>query len=121
MFADFRALCLQDLSETWHEDQAARVRTVHNRVQTWKRLFTYFARPRGLQTKVRIGALNYAGGYECELVPKQPPDLWERFIDVGAQVGVPMTELMSLHRKYEGAPAKTIRASAQRKLGNRVG
>lgn len=33
-FAAFRALCLQDLREIWHEDQAARVRTVHNRVQT---------------------------------------------------------------------------------------
>jgi hypothetical protein len=120
-FAAFRALCLQDLRETWHEDQAARVRTVHNRVQTWKRLFNYFARPRGLESKVRIGALNYAGGYECELVPRQPPDLWERFIDVGTQVGVPMTLLMALHEKYKGKPVKTIRARARRTLANRVG
>ena len=55
------------------------------------------------------------------MVPKQLPDLWERFINAGIQAGVPMTALMVLYRKYEDAPVKTIRASAQRKVGNRVG
>ena len=41
--------------------------------------------------------------------------------DNGIQAGVPMTALRVLYRKYEDAPVKTIRASAQRKVANRVG
>lgn len=46
-FTDFRQLCALDLRETWCHDRDFKVRTVHNRIETWERVYAHWRKWRG--------------------------------------------------------------------------
>lgn len=110
-FESYRQMVVDDLRESWHYDRMHKGRTVHNQLQQWKRLFTYWARLVGERRLVHIGARGYDGAYECQLVERAADDVWERFIDAGVTAGVPLATLNNLFNHYKDAPAKTIRAN----------
>ena len=48
---------------------------------SWLRLFPYFASRQRLHADLKIRALNRAGDYACELVPKKDRDTFEAEMD----------------------------------------
>ena len=90
-------------------------RTVSNQVEQWKRLFPYWAERVGERRAVRIHSLGHNGVYECELVARPMPDLWEAFFDAGVAAGASWAVLNDVYLRFKGAPAKTIRAGQRTK------
>ena len=105
-FNVFRALVLEDLRDAYCEDRENKTRTARLRRLSWLTLFKPFARLHRIDQVLKIRALDHSGNYTCELVDKEAPDLWSRWIDLGSRLGVPHAQMMQQWRDAEGVVAR---------------
>lgn len=101
-FAAFRQLCMEDLTEAFHEDRHSAARAQKNRRRVWLDVFKSFARLRGIKQHLKIGAIDHSGHYTCELIDAPAPDRWEQWFRMGRRLGVTEAQMMSI---YQGAGA----------------
>lgn len=112
-FASYRKIVIDDLRDAWYHDRMHNERTVSNQVEQWKRLFPYWAARVGERLAVKIHSLGHSGAYECQLVDRTLPDVWETFFDAGVAAGASWAVLNEVYRQFKDAPAKTVRASGR--------
>jgi hypothetical protein len=105
-FYVFRALVLEDLRDAYCEDRENKTRTARLRRLSWLTLFKSFARLHRIDQVLKISALDHSGNYACELVDKEAPDLWDRWIALGCRLGVPHAQMMQQWRDAKGAAAR---------------
>lgn len=67
----FELICTESLRQTWDSHHLTGERELHGRRRVWLWLFRYFAPMHGMQSDIRIRALDRTGGYVCELVGKR--------------------------------------------------
>ena len=97
----FKMLVLEDLRTAYSEDRLNRTRAAKNRRLSWMALFKPFAALRGIDKALVIQALDRSGNYQCELTDKTQPDMWERFVRLGADYGIEEEELDTLSRRAQ--------------------
>jgi len=72
-----------------------------NRRLSWIALYKPFAALRGIDKALLIRALDRSGNYRCELVEREAPDFWERFIKLGAGYGITEVQLSALYQRAQ--------------------
>ena len=85
-FHVFRALVLEDLRAAYDEDRLHKTRSAKNRRLSWLALYKPFAALRDIKKALDIKALDRSGNYQSELVEREAPDKWHRFVKLGAYV-----------------------------------
>ena len=100
-FHVFRALVLEDLREAYVEDRQNKTRSAKNRRLSWIALYKPFAALRGIDKALLIRALDRCGNYRCELVEREAPDLWDRFVKLGAGYGITEAQLSALYQRAQ--------------------
>jgi hypothetical protein len=72
----------------------------------------------------RIQALDRRDNYGCELIDKEPPDMWAQFVRLGEHYGISEAELSSLstsaHRRRNSNARLTVPINPQEQI-NRQG
>lgn len=105
-FSAFRSLVLEDLREAYIEDREMKTRGAKNRRRVWLNLFKPFARLHKIGERLVIRALDRSGNYECALVEREAPDLWGKFVRLGAGFGMSEAELVELYRRTQTRKAQ---------------
>jgi hypothetical protein len=100
-FNQLRALILEDLREAYGEDRLHHTRQAKNRRASWLVLYRPFARLNGINQMLRIKALDRSGNYGCELIDKEPPDMWAQFVRLGEHYGIAEAELSALYQRAQ--------------------
>ena len=100
-FHVFRALVLEDLRAAYDEDRLNKTRSAKNRRSSWLALYKPFAALRDIKKALDIKALDRSGNYQCELIEREAPDEWRRFIKLGAGYGITEAQLMALYQRAQ--------------------
>ncbi len=87
-FAVFRQLCMEDLTEAFHEDRQIPARAQRNRRLVWLNFFKPFARLHRIGQALAIRAIDRQGHYECELTEARLPDYWVQWFKLGRRLGM---------------------------------
>ena len=85
-FDVFRALVLEDLRAAYDEDRLHKTRSAKNRRLSWLALYKPFAALLDIKKALDIKALDRSGNYQSELVEREAPHEWHRFVKLGAYV-----------------------------------
>ena len=100
-FHVFRALVLEDLRAAYDEDRLNNTRSAKNRRSSWLALYKPFAALRDIKKALDIKALDRGGNYQCELIEREAPDEWRRFVKLGAGYGITEAQLMALYQRAQ--------------------
>ena len=100
-FHVFRSLVLEDLRIAYGEDRLNKTRSAKNRRSSWLALYKPFAALRDIKKALDIKALDRSGNYQCELIEREPPDEWRRFVKLGAGYGITEAQLMALYQRAQ--------------------
>lgn len=104
-FAVFRQLCMEDLTEAFHEDWRDHAHVTRNRKRVWLNLFKPFARLNRITQALAITAIDHQGHYLCELTEPRMPDLMGQWLRIGVRLGLSEAHMMALYQRN----ANTIR------------
>jgi hypothetical protein len=98
-FAVFRQLCMEDLTEAFHEDRRDHVHVTRNRKRVWLNLFKPFARLNRITQALAITAIDHQGHYLCELTEPRLPDLMGQWLRIGVRLGLSEAHMMALYQR----------------------
>ena len=117
-FAVFRQLCMEDLTEAFHEDRQIPARAQRNRRLVWLNFFKPFARLHGIGQALAIRAIDRQGHYTCELTEPCLPDYWEQWFKLGRKLGMSEATLEHAARSAGENPAQPAARASMRVVMN---
>ena len=100
-FHVFRSLVREDLRAAYGEERLNKTRSAKNRRSSWLALYKPFAALRDIKKVLDIKALDRSGNYQCELIEREAPDEWRRFVKLGAGYGITEAQLMALYQRAQ--------------------